>query len=95
MKNYKNAFDSLFKEINKVVVGQDEVVKQIMVCVLADSNALLEGFPGLAKTLAVRTLSELMDLKFSRIQMTPDIMPMVRMSLTSSWSFRLITASAK
>lgn len=75
MKNYKHAFDSLFKEINKVVVGQDDVIKQIMVCVLADNNALLEGFPGLAKTLAVQTLSELMDLKFSRIQMTPDIMP--------------------
>jgi MoxR-like ATPase len=46
-----------------------------MVCILCNSNALLEGYPGLAKTLAVRTLSELMDLKFSRIQNTPDLMP--------------------
>ena len=75
MKNYKNAFNSLFREINKVVIGQDNVLKQVLVCVLADSNALLEGYPGLAKTLAVKTLSELMDLKFSRIQSTPDLMP--------------------
>ncbi len=75
MKDYKHAFDSLFKEINKVVVGQDEVLKQILICILCDSNALLEGFPGLAKTLAVKTLSQLMDLKFSRIQSTPDLMP--------------------
>ena len=75
MKDYKHAFDSLFKEINKVVVGQDEVLKQILVCILCDSNALIEGAPGLAKTLAVKTLAELMDLKFSRIQNTPDLMP--------------------
>ena len=75
MKNYKHAFDSLFKEIHKVVVGQDDILKQVLVCILSDSNGLLEGFPGLAKTLAVKTLAELMDLKFSRIQSTPDIMP--------------------
>ncbi len=75
MKNYKNAFDSLFREINKVVVGQDAIIKQILICVLSNSNALLEGFPGLAKTLSVRTLSALMDLSFSRIQSTPDLMP--------------------
>ncbi len=75
MKNYKHAFDSLFKEINKVVVGQDEVIEQILICILSNSNALLEGFPGLAKTLAVKTLAELMDLKFNRIQSTPDLMP--------------------
>ncbi|MBD3164361.1 AAA domain-containing protein [Candidatus Woesearchaeota archaeon] len=75
MKNYKNAFDSLFKELSYVVVGQDEVLKQIMIAILSDSNALLEGFPGLAKTLAVKTLAELMELKFTRIQSTPDLMP--------------------
>lgn len=75
MKNYKQAFDSLFKEINKVVIGQDEVLKQILISILCNSNALIEGYPGLAKTLAVKTLAELMDLKFSRIQSTPDLMP--------------------
>ena len=75
MKSYKQAFDSLFKEVNKVVVGQDEVIRQILICILSNSNALLEGFPGLAKTLAVKTIAELMDLKFTRIQSTPDLMP--------------------
>lgn len=75
MKQYKQAFESLFKEINKVVIGQDEVIEQVLICMLCDSNALIEGFPGLAKTLAVKTLAELMELKFSRIQSTPDLMP--------------------
>ncbi|MBS3106590.1 MoxR family ATPase [Candidatus Woesearchaeota archaeon] len=75
MKNYKTAFDNLFKELNQVVVGQNETIKQVLICILCDSNALLEGAPGLAKTLAVKTLSELMELQFSRIQSTPDLMP--------------------
>ena len=75
MKNYKNTFDTLMKEMGKVVVGQNDIIEQIMVAILCDSNALLEGYPGLAKTLAVRTISELFDLEFSRIQSTPDLMP--------------------
>ena len=75
MKNYKGAFEALFKEVNKAIVGQQEMLEQVMVAILCDSNALLEGYPGLAKTMAIRTLSELMDLKFSRIQSTPDLMP--------------------
>ena len=75
MKNYKQVFDELQKEAGKVIVGQQDVVEQVLVAVLCDGNALLEGYPGLAKTLMVRTLSELMDLKFSRIQNTPDLMP--------------------
>ncbi len=75
MKNYKHAFDSLFKELSKVVVGQEEVLKSVLVCILCDANALLEGLPGLAKTLAVKSLADLMDMKFSRIQSTPDLMP--------------------
>ena len=75
MKNYKQVFDELEKEIGKVIIGQESVVEQILVAILCDGNALLEGYPGLAKTLTVRTLAELMDLKFSRIQNTPDLMP--------------------
>ncbi|MDP6265826.1 MAG: MoxR family ATPase [Candidatus Woesearchaeota archaeon] len=75
MKNYKHVFDAVFKEIEKVVVGQNDVVEQILVSILCDSNALLEGYPGLAKTLAVRTLADVMNLKFNRIQNTPDLMP--------------------
>lgn len=75
MRNYKPVFDTLFKEMGKIVVGQNDAVEQILVAILCDRNALLEGFPGLAKTLMVRTLSDLMALKFSRIQHTPDLMP--------------------
>ena len=75
MKNYKQVFDELQKEVSKVIVGQENVVEQIITAVLCDGNALLEGYPGLAKTLTVRTLAQLMDLKFSRIQNTPDLMP--------------------
>ena len=75
MKNYKQVFDELQKEIGKVIVGQENVIEQILTAILCDGNALLEGYPGLAKTLTVRTLAELMDLKFSRIQNTPDLMP--------------------
>ena len=75
MKNYKQVFDELQKELGKVIVGQEDTVEQILVAILCDGNALLEGYPGLAKTLTVKTLAQLMDLKFSRIQNTPDLMP--------------------
>ena len=75
MKNYKHIFDAVFKEMDKVIVGQDDVIEQILVSILCDGNAMLEGYPGLAKTLIVSTLSDLMNLKFSRIQSTPDLMP--------------------
>ena len=75
MKSYKATFDSIKKEVGKVIIGQEGMVEEVLVAILANSNALLEGFPGLAKTLAVRTLSEALDLKFSRIQNTPDLMP--------------------
>ncbi|MBI2652225.1 MoxR family ATPase [Candidatus Woesearchaeota archaeon] len=75
MKNYKQIFDELQKETSKIIVGQESAIEQILVAILCDGNALLEGYPGLAKTLMVRTLAQLMDLKFSRIQNTPDLMP--------------------
>ena len=75
MKSYKETFDAIFKEMNKVIVGQEEMLEQIMTALLCESNALLEGYPGLAKTLAVKTLSQGLGLKFSRIQNTPDLMP--------------------
>lgn len=75
MLAYKKIFSDLFEEVRKVVVGQDKVIEQIMISILADGNALLEGYPGLAKTLTVRTLAKIMDLRFSRIQFTPDLMP--------------------
>ena len=75
MRNYKHVFDAVFKEVSRVVVGQNHVVEQILAAILCDGNALLEGYPGLAKTLTIRTLADIMSLKFSRIQSTPDLMP--------------------
>ncbi|RLE45338.1 AAA family ATPase, partial [Candidatus Woesearchaeota archaeon] len=75
LEDLHKTFEYIFNESGKVIVGQKEVLKQITVALLADSHALLEGYPGLAKTLAVKTMAELMDLKFSRIQNTPDLMP--------------------
>ncbi|GGW85867.1 AAA family ATPase [Salegentibacter mishustinae] len=62
-------------EIAKVIIGQEETVDQLLITFLAGGHALLEGVPGLAKTLMIRTLSQAIDLKFKRIQFTPDLMP--------------------
>ena len=62
-------------EIHKVIVGQDEIIDQIMVCLFAEGHALLEGVPGTAKTLLVKTLARLINAGFNRIQFTPDLMP--------------------
>ena len=66
---------SIEAEVGKVIVGQDEVVRSVIICVLAGGHALLEGVPGLGKTMLIRTLGDVLDLQFSRIQFTPDLMP--------------------
>ncbi len=63
------------KEIAKVIIGQDEIIDQLLISLLSRGHCLLVGVPGLAKTLLIKTLAEVMDLKFSRIQFTPDLMP--------------------
>ncbi len=65
----------ILNELRKSIVGQDQVIEQILVAVLAEGHALLEGVPGTAKTLAVKTLSQILGAQFSRIQFTPDLMP--------------------
>ena len=65
----------LKKEIQKVIVGQEEAVEEVLITLLAGGHCLLEGVPGLAKTLMVQTLAKAMDLQFKRIQFTPDLMP--------------------
>lgn len=65
----------LEKEIHKRISGQNQVIRQLLVCYLAGGHALLEGVPGLAKTLMVRTLADAVDLSFKRVQFTPDLMP--------------------
>lgn len=67
--------NALKQEIRKVIVGQEETIDQLLITFLAGGHALLEGVPGLAKTLMIRTLSDAIDLKFRRIQFTPDLMP--------------------
>lgn len=65
----------LKKEIGKVIIGQEETVEHLLITFLAGGHALLEGVPGLAKTLMIRTLAQTLDLNFKRIQFTPDLMP--------------------
>lgn len=65
----------LKKEIQKVIVGQDIVIEEMLIALMAGGHCLLEGVPGLAKTLMVRTMSQALDLSFRRIQFTPDLMP--------------------
>ena len=73
--HFKTSYQKLFNEINKVVVGQDEVVKEVLISIFSKGHCLLIGVPGLAKTLLVNTIAQSLGLKFSRIQFTPDLMP--------------------
>ena len=85
MREYKNeveaaeslkaAYEKLKKEISKVIIGQDEVVKLVLTAVFCQGHSLLVGVPGLAKTLLIKTISSALNLSFNRIQFTPDLMP--------------------
>jgi MoxR-like ATPase len=65
----------LFSEIGKVIIGQEKVIEKMFISLLCQGHVLLEGVPGLAKTLLIKTLSDVLDLRFNRIQFTPDLMP--------------------
>lgn len=69
------SYEKLSKEISKVIVGQEEVIKSVLISLFCDGHSLLVGVPGLAKTLLVNTISKALDLEFKRIQFTPDLMP--------------------
>ncbi len=75
VKNFRDNFHRIEEEISKVIVGQYDIIEGILICLFANGHVLLEGLPGLGKTLMVRTMSDALDLKFSRIQFTPDLMP--------------------
>ena len=72
---FQNDFQRVKAEIGKVIVGNEPIIDGVLICMLAGGHALLEGVPGLGKTLLVRTLSEAVSLKFARVQFTPDLMP--------------------
>ena len=74
-KDATNTISSIFNEVGKVIVGQREAVEQIIAAILCNGHALVESYPGLGKTLTISTLAKVMDLKFNRIQCTPDLMP--------------------
>ena len=67
--------DRIRQEVGKIIVGQREVLDQILMCILANGHALLIGLPGMAKTLTVRTIAQVLNFKFKRVQFTPDLMP--------------------
>ena len=67
--------DQIISEIKKQIIGQDEVIHEILLTLFVGGNSLIVGVPGLAKTLIIRTLAQVLDLKFNRIQFTPDLMP--------------------
>src|SRR4026207_2300423 len=77
-------------ELGKVIVGQDDAIEQILIAVLAEGHALVEGVPGTAKTLTVKTLSRIINATFSRIQFTPDLMPS---DITGTNVFNMSTSS--
>jgi MoxR-like ATPase len=72
---FRSDHDRVKKEVQKAVVGHEEIIDGILVCLFAGGHALLEGVPGLGKTLLIRSLSQALQLKFGRIQFTPDLMP--------------------
>src|SRR5436190_280653 len=75
VETFRRAIGEVREEIGKTIVGNREVVDGVLTCMLAGGHALLEGVPGLGKTMLVRTLSEVLSLTFSRVQFTPDLMP--------------------
>lgn len=71
----RSNFERINNELAKIIVGQNLLIKHLFTCLLSGGHALIEGVPGLGKTLIVRSLSKILDLKYSRIQFTPDLMP--------------------
>src|SRR5437868_7999072 len=74
-EQFRAAYTRIQNETGKVIVGHTEIVHGVLTCLFVGGHALLEGVPGLGKTLLVPTLSQLLDLAFNRIQFTPDLMP--------------------
>src|SRR3954465_6745188 len=72
---FRRDYRAVQAEIAKAIVGHEDIVDGVLTCLFVGGHALLEGVPGLGKTMLVRTLSQVLDLKFNRVQFTPDLMP--------------------
>ena len=75
LETFSATAQAIETEVKRVIVGQEDVVRAVLICIIAGRHALLEGVPGLGKTMLIRTLADVVDLKFARIQFTPDLMP--------------------
>src|SRR3712207_914415 len=90
LQHVPSTVEHIRTELSKVIVGQDEVVEQALVALIAEGHALIEGVPGTAKTLLVKTLARIVGAEFSRIQFTPDLMPS---DITGTNVFNVSTSS--
>jgi len=75
VESFRDSFLRVKEEISKVIVGQQDIIEGVLICLFANGHVLLEGLPGLGKTLTIKTMSDALALSFSRIQFTPDLMP--------------------
>src|SRR5450755_245059 len=73
--SFRKAYADVRQQVSSVIVGQDSIVDGVLTCLFVGGHCLLEGVPGLGKTLLIRSLAQALSLKFSRIQFTPDLMP--------------------
>src|SRR4051812_28826000 len=75
VRKLKDAFSNIKQQLSRIIVGQEQVVEELLITLFAKGHCMLEGVPGLAKTLMISTLARCLSLQFSRIQFTPDLMP--------------------
>ena len=75
LRQFRETYGRITQEVQRVIVGHQDVMEGVLLCLLTGGHAILEGVPGIGKTLLVRTLAEALDLEFKRIQFTPDLMP--------------------
>src|SRR6516164_1005155 len=75
VRKLREGFDEIKRQLGRVIVGQDQVIEELLIALFSKGHCMLEGVPGLAKTLMISTLSRSLSLAFSRIQFTPDLMP--------------------
>ena len=73
--DFVNKFNRIREEVGKFIVGQEAIIEDVLIAIVCGGHALLEGVPGLGKTALVNTISQALDLKFRRIQFTPDLLP--------------------